>query len=109
MKVVMLRRTNSLYPMVAGMCSFFAAVPLALSNSPPNASGFYIVSVGFSDAKPGWHRSVLEGNAEGDDWLVGYIRVVPASSYCGRSTKIFATTTRLPRTSVSSMIGGVNL
>lgn len=75
----------------------------------PPASEFYVVSVGFSDALPGWHRSVLEVRPDGFDLLVRYIRVMPSSAYCGEATKILATATRLPAAALPEITDGVNL
>ena len=58
---------------------------------------------------PGWHHSVLEVRPDGGDLLVRYIRVIPSSTYCGEATKIVATATRLPNTSLPTISGGVNL
>ena len=103
------RRRNSQWLMVSAMCSFVTAGRVGWSESLANASGFYIVSVGFSDAVPGWHRSVLEVRPDGGDVLVRYIRVIPSSVYCGEATKIVATTARLPNTSLLTIAGGLNL
>jgi hypothetical protein len=91
------------------MCGIFAGSLWGWSSPPPNVSDFYIVSVGFSDSLPGWRHSILEVRPDGGDLLVRYIRVVPASAYCGRSAKIVATATRLQNTSVRSITDGVNL
>jgi hypothetical protein len=109
MSSVMMRRRKSQWLMAAAMCGFWGIGPRASSNSPPNAPDFYIVSVGFSDALPGWHHSVLEVSPEGGDVLVRYIRVSPSSAYCGEATKIAATTVRLPKTSLTTITGGLNL
>jgi Gram-negative bacterial TonB protein C-terminal len=92
-----------------GLCSFVVASQVGWSESSPNASGFYIVSIGFSDVVPGWHRSVLELRPEGGDVLVRYICVVPSSIYCGKATRILETTARLPNTSLLAIAGGLNL
>jgi hypothetical protein len=109
MDAVMLRRRTAQCLMVAAMCAFFDAGLGGWSSSPPNASDFYIVSVGFSDALPGWHHSILEVRPDGGDVLVRYIRVIPSSRYCGETTKIVATATRLPNTSLPMISDSVNL
>jgi TonB-like protein len=75
----------------------------------PDADGFHIVSVGFSDALPGWHRSVLEVKPDGGDLVVRYILVVPAGTGCWEDTKIVAVSTRLPDTAMSAITGGLNV
>jgi TonB family protein len=86
-----------------------AAHLLASSAPPSNPSEFYIVSVGFSDALPGWHRSILEVRPEGPDLFVRYIRVMPFSNDCGEATKIVWTAVRLPSTTLSTLTAGQNL
>lgn len=102
-----LRRTPQ-WLMVAATCGFCAVSLRAASNPPPSASEFYVVSVGFSDAWPGWHRSVLLVKPDGNDIRVRYIRVAPVSVDCGEATKIGATDARLPNTSLDAVTGGVN-
>jgi hypothetical protein len=94
--------------MAAAMCVCAAGLA-GWPGPPPDASEFYIVTVGFSDALPGWRRSVLEVKQDGDGILVRHIRVVPASVYCGEATKIVATATRLPNITLRTITGGVNL
>ncbi|HLY15803.1 MAG TPA: energy transducer TonB [Bryobacteraceae bacterium] len=75
----------------------------------PDASEFYIVSIGFSDAAPGWHHSVLEVRPDGGDVLVRYIRVIPFSVDCGEAARIVTASARLQHASLASITGGVNL
>src|SRR6267378_2566021 len=106
MNGVMWRRCNAQWLMVTAICGL-CAIGLQASSSPPlNASEFYIVSIGYSDALPGWHHSVLEVKPDGGDMLVRYIRVGPASVYCGEVALIRATATRLPNISLHAVIGG---
>jgi hypothetical protein len=95
--------------LVAALCVICAPVFVARSSSPPQPSEFYIVSVGFSDAWPGWHRSVLEVRPDGADVLARYIRVMPPRDGCAGTTKIVATATRLPNTRVVETTDALNL
>jgi TonB family protein len=90
------------------VATYVCAAHLWASPDSAYPSGFYIVSVGFSDALPGWHRSVLEVRKEGPDVLVRYIRVMPFSNDCGEATKIVWIASRLPNTSLSTLTGGQN-
>jgi len=105
----MSRKLNSLSLVLTAMCTFAAVGVVGRSRSLPNASDFYIVSVGFSDALPGWHRSVLEVRPEGADVLVRYVRSGPASRYCGTVTKIVSASARVPGTSLLTIARGLNL
>ena len=71
-------------------------------------SEFYIVSEGFSDAIPGWHRSVLEVKPHGDEVLVRYIRSGPASRICKNAASIITASTRLTDTSLRLVTHGLN-
>jgi Gram-negative bacterial TonB protein C-terminal len=101
------RRIVQLLTIVA-VCAV-SSVRWARSTSLPDPSGFYVVSVGFSDVVGGWHHSILEARQDGGDVFVRYIRVVPSSAACERSTRILATGARLPNTSLPAMAGGLNL
>jgi len=87
-------------------CGVIAAGVPSWSKSA-DLSDFYIVSEGFSDVVPGWHRSVLEIKPEGADLLVRYIRADPAHSFCG-DTLIGVLATRLPDTSLHTVTRDLN-
>lgn len=102
-------RGHSSASLIAAALCVCSATFVGWASASLEPSEFYIVSVGFSDAKPGWHRSVLEVVQDGSDMLVRYIRVIAASGYCGNPTQIVATTMRLPNTSPRRISGGLNL
>src|SRR5437870_1961141 len=98
--VFMWRSSNSRFLVFTAICGFCAVGLRASASPPPSASEFYIVSVGFSDALPMWHRSVLEVKPDGSDVLVRYIRV-SLQDGCGQGRNIpviLATATRMPDT-----------
>jgi TonB family protein len=102
-------KRSSLPLLLAAVFTLTAGSFAARSESPVRASEFYIVSVGFSDASPGWHHSVLEIRPEGSDVLARYIRSGPASMYCGTATTIVTASARLANTSLLATIGGLDL
>jgi TonB family protein len=103
------RGRNYQWLIVAALYSVIFAARVGWSESPASASSFYIVSVGFSDALPGWHHSVLEVKEDGKDAIVRYIRVMPSNNYCGKITKIGVSSARLADTSLINVAGGLNL
>jgi TonB family protein len=94
---------------VAAIFGFCAVIPQASLGARHKISEFYVVSVGFSDALPGWHHSILEVKPDGHDMVVRYIRVDPGTANCGAAAVIRATATRLPNTSLHDVTHGVNL
>ena len=68
---------------VAAIFGFCAVIPQASLGARHKISEFYVVSVGFTDALPGWHHSILEVKPDGHDMVVRYIRVDPGTANCG--------------------------
>jgi len=93
--------------MLQRMLIVAALAALAQATEAPSPSGFYIVSVFFSEAGPHYYYRVLDVRRDGADSVVRYIRVAPESLICPRVI-VQAAETRLRDRSPADLVGADN-